>query len=122
MHILNTGYKLANQLQSANKDLRTRKFIQPDDKIFQQRGGATWYDWLQITIFLVVALQLWGRVSVERTPSSEALIDNGADAPQVCLRIIPLRHENLWGHVHWRSAQSSSHYTGFQKSRKPKVS
>jgi len=46
MHILNTGYKLAKQLQSANQDLKTWKFTQPDDKIFQQRRGATWYDWL----------------------------------------------------------------------------
>jgi len=52
--------------------------------------------WLQVGIAFIELLQLLWRLCLERRSSCKTLVDDGTDAPQVRLRIVPQRHQHFW--------------------------
>lgn len=49
----------------------------------------------QIGILLVVELQLIGRLCVEGRLASQALVDDRAQRPEICLGVVLQRHDDL---------------------------
>ena len=104
---------------------------QPHRTIFALGLGTLFYAQLLLFVvnslgrevgrLLVEVLERVGRVGVERRLPREALVEDGAQGPEVGLGGVGRVHDDLWGHVHGGSAQGAAHLAVLEEAGEAEV-